>query len=81
MSEKFLWSSIMGMKNMSVNQFVALVKEMRAAQVKFAAKHSYITPTVEDKQRMDLEKSVDKAIKDRERRLFADEEATQMTLF
>lgn len=69
------------MNQMSVNQFVQLVKEMRACQLKFDAAHSYLNSDPKNQERLDLGKKVDKAIKDREKRLFLDEDAEQGTLF
>ena len=66
---------------MSVNQFVNLVKEMRACQLKFDAKYSFFNSDPKNKERIYLGKKVDKAIIDREKRLFSDEDAALMTLF
>lgn len=66
---------------MSVNQFVQLVKEMRAYQLKFDAAYSFLNSDPKNNHRLELGRKVDKAIKDREKRLFADEDAEQMTLF
>ena len=69
------------MDQMSVNQFVNLVKAMRACQLKFDANYSLLNSDPKNEERINLGKKVDKAIKDREKRLFSDEDATQMTLF
>ena len=66
---------------MSINQFVLLVKEMRKAQKDFFKKNSILVAVGSDAERVNLEKKVDKAISDRDRRLFEEEVDNQNSLF
>ena len=69
------------MENMSINQFVLLVKEMRKAQKDFFKKNSILVAVGSDAERVNLEKKVDKAISDRDKRLFEEEVDNQNSLF
>lgn len=68
------------MERMSVNTFVNMVKEMRKAQKEFLKQNSVLIG-LQPTQKVNLEKQVDKAISDREKRLFDEETEAQGSLF
>ena len=65
----------------TLGQFIELVKSMRAEQRKYAFKHKYLSSTDEDKKREKLEFEVDKAIRERDKRLEDEQKKQQGELF
>lgn len=67
---------------MTAGKFADLVKEMRATQREWYRQHSFVgydDPL--SQKRRELETDVDRALRDREKRLAAEREAQQGNLF